>query len=183
MARRGDEIQIVWDVLDLDQTETRLRVPACASGMFTAARRAALPSEDPMELSVADFETVRFTKASTPPWEAFERLFTEDVLATVTRPMPPAVRRACIPFDPPPPPDIDLPETNWPYSVPEPVLPQPAASQRTVRRKRRRSLIPWAVVLMGFVVGVGLFDDALASGRLKQVGEAIAALVDPALFN
>jgi hypothetical protein len=84
------EIAVLWDDLDAEQTCTTLFVPGEEhqkfSGTFGAARPASRPN-DPIVLTDADFETVRFVPSESDPCRAFARLFAEERIETIARPV------------------------------------------------------------------------------------------------
>jgi hypothetical protein len=178
VPRRKDEIPVLWDDLDFDEPSTRIVLSEKFSGTFCARPR-------PQELSVADFETVRILRRETSPGHAFERFFEEEDLETLARPRPAQLQRVPRLVSAPPPPilaptwgrPIDPHATTSRAFVPAPVEARPVAAPP----RRRRSLIPWATLFMGVIVGASLFSDAAKAGHVRRLIDIVAAFVDPAL--
>jgi len=188
VPRRKEEIPVLWDDLDDDDVPTHIVLTEKFSGKAGARPRAQV-------LSIADFETVRIPRSALTPNRACERFLDEENVDTVARAKSPELRRVIdaagkMPPKIAPPPLPVIPAWGKPADplaptdlafVPlparEPVEAPPAAAQP----RRRRSLIPWATLFIGFVVGAGLFSDAVKAGHVRRAIDVIAAFVDPAL--
>jgi hypothetical protein len=202
--RRRDDIPVLWDDLDYDEGSTRIVLADKFSGVFTSAQ----PREE--ELSATDFETVRIPNSESDAARAFAKLLHEDHVETISRP---AVRQKVTRFPPPPriatppmtpatpylrvvPRPMSSAPPPMPFLAPEfcprvdplgatdlalPITPAPAPAPK--KTKQRRSLIPWATLLMAIVVTGGLFSDAVKAGHFKRAVDFAAGLVDPALSS
>jgi hypothetical protein len=211
VPKRKDEIPVLWDDLDFDEASTRLVLSENFAEKFSGVFKGAPRAEELSVADFETIRIPRREVNPGRAFERFlEEEYLETVckprpnfrggtkvmpraVPTPLRVVPappraaPAFPRAVVPIRASP--DVLVPRPivapTWgraadPLGPTVAVTPPTRTGTRT-KPRARRSLIPWAALLMGFVVGVGLFSDAAKTGHVQRFIDFVASFVDPAI--